>query len=112
MKKFVEILFNNYCGLFYIKIGNKIYHGARVGRIMLPFIILWGIISIITEGEINNFSLTDIIFSIFFIIQVIFSFTNILVKKYMKLFNLTVEDLKEIDKKRNEEAHKKLIKKM
>jgi hypothetical protein len=30
----------------------------------------------------------------------------------MKLFNLTVEDLKEIDKKRNEEAHKKLIKKM
>lgn len=30
MKKFVEILFNNYCGLFYIKIGNKIYHGARV----------------------------------------------------------------------------------
>lgn len=25
----------------------------------------------------------------------------------MKLFNLTVEDLKEIDKKRNEEAHKK-----
>lgn len=107
MKQIVKFLFNNYKGLFYFKIKDKLYKGARAGRIMIPFLILWGIVSIITEGEINYFSIVDFIFMVLFIIQGIFAFTSILNKKYMELYNLTIEDLKEIDIKRKKEAYDK-----
>ena len=77
MKSIVKFLFNNYRGLFYFKIKDKLYRGARAGRIMIPFLILWSIFSIITETNNESLSAVDIIFLILFIIQGILVFSNI-----------------------------------
>lgn len=105
MKSVVKFLFNNYRGLFYFKIKDKLYRGARAGRIMIPFLILWSGFSIITETNNDFLSTVDIIFLILFIIQGLLTFTKLLDKIYMHLFNLTIDDLKEIDNKRKENAN-------
>jgi len=80
-------MFNNYCGLYYIKIFNKVYHAVRASRILTPYFLLYGILTIFLEGQNSNLSILDVLFILFLIPQLIASFTPLVLKQYMKLFN-------------------------
>ena len=107
-KPVIKFLFNNYCGLYYVVIFNKVYKAFRASRILMPYLIMYGVLSIIIEDGVNTFSLVDLIFMILLVPQIIMSFTTLLVREYMKEFALTKEDIDKIDKERQMKAHTKL----
>ena len=107
-KLVIKFLFNNYCGLYYVVIFNKVYNAVRASRILTLYLIIYGIFTIIFEGENNPFSLVDLIFTVLLIPQFFMIFTSLLSREYMRIFSLTAEDLNNIDKERQQKAYNKI----
>lgn len=78
-------MFNNYVGVYSVKLFGKTWTAVKASRIMFPFMVLWGITKLF-QVELH-ISLLDVFFIVLFLIQYLAGFTNLIVNEYKRLTN-------------------------
>lgn len=81
--KFITFLYNNYVGVYSVKLFGRYWTAVKASRIMFPFMVLWGVTKLFQVE--THFTPLDIIFVILFIVQYLAGFTNVVRNEYNKL---------------------------
>lgn len=81
--KIITFLYNNYVGVYSVKLFGKTWTAVKASRIMFPFMVLWGITKLF-QVELH-ISTLDVLFIILFIVQYLAGFTNVVRNEFNRL---------------------------